>query len=58
MRVTPFSCGPAVNSLSSDDIYALAASFFHVVFEKEPFQYSGTQAKERGLNWECVDRGE
>ncbi|MEK7993657.1 MAG: NERD domain-containing protein kinase family protein, partial [Planctomycetota bacterium] len=41
----------------SDDIYALAASFFHVVFEKEPFQYGGTQAKERGLNWEGVDRG-
>jgi serine/threonine protein kinase len=42
----------------SDDIYALAASFFHVVFEKEPFQYGGTQAKERGLNWEGVDREE
>jgi serine/threonine protein kinase len=42
----------------SDDIYALAASFFHVIFEKEPFLYAGTQAKERGLNWEGVDRGE
>jgi serine/threonine protein kinase len=42
----------------SDDIYALAASFFHVVFEKEPFQYSGAQARERGLNWEGVDRAE
>lgn len=42
----------------SDDIYALAASFFHVVFEKEPFQYGGTQAKERGLNWEGIDRAE
>jgi serine/threonine protein kinase len=40
----------------SDDIYALAASFFHVVFEKEPFQYGGTLAKERGLNWEGIDR--
>lgn len=40
----------------SDDIYALAASFFHVVFENEPFQYGGTQAKERGLNWEQLDR--
>ena len=29
-----------------------------MVFEKEPFQYSGAQAKEQGLNWECVDRGE
>jgi serine/threonine protein kinase len=39
----------------SDDIYALAASFFHVVFEKEPFQYGGAQAKQRGLNWQGVD---
>ena len=38
----------------SDDIYALAASFFHVIFEKEPFQYNGAHAKERGLNWEGV----
>src|SRR5207249_3089460 len=37
---------------------ALAASFFHVIFDKEPFQYGGVQAKERGLNWEGVDRGE
>ena len=29
----------------SDDIYALAASFFHVVFEKEPFQYSGVSSQ-------------
>ncbi len=42
----------------SDDIYSLAASFFHVVFDKEPFQYGGIQAKERGLNWEDVNREE
>lgn len=42
----------------SDDIYALAASFFHVVFDKEPFLHSGIQAKERGLNWEGLDRQE
>lgn len=41
----------------SDDIYALAASFFHVIFEKEPFLYGGAQAKEHGLNWEGTDRG-
>ena len=59
---TVLYCSPSYQdkqpACPSDDIYALAASFFHVVFEKEPFQYSGTQAKERGLNWECVDRGE
>lgn len=40
----------------SDDLYALAASFFHVLFDKEPFRYGGIQAKERGLNWDGLDR--
>ena len=40
----------------SDDIYALAASFFHMWFEKPPFQHDDTLAKERGLNWTGVDR--
>ena len=40
----------------SDDIYALAASFFHIWFEKPPFQHGNTLAKERGLNWKGVDR--
>ena len=39
----------------SDDLYALAASFFHVMFEHEPFRHDGALAKERGLNWEAVD---
>ena len=42
----------------SDDIYALAASFFHVIFEKEPFRYGGELDKKRGLNWEGVNREE
>ncbi len=42
----------------SDDIYALAASFFHVIFEKEPFRYGGELDKKRGLNWEGVNRVE
>ena len=42
----------------ADDIYALAASFFHVVFDKEPFHYDGARAKERGLNWEGVECAE
>ena len=40
----------------SDDLYALAASFFQVLFEKEPFQYGGALAKKRGLNWEGAER--
>lgn len=43
---------------ASDDLFALAASFFHVLFEKEPFRFGGELAKERGLNWEGVDRSE
>ena len=39
----------------SDDLYALAASFCHVIFEHEPFRYDGALAKDRGLNWEAVD---
>ncbi len=39
----------------ADDIYALAASFFHALFDREPFQYDGAQAKERGLNWQGLD---
>ena len=41
---------------ASDDVYALAASFFHALFEKEPFLHEGVRAKERGLNWEGADR--
>ena len=39
----------------SDDIYALAASFFHAVFDKEPFQFDDNLVKEHGLNWNGVD---
>ena len=42
----------------SDDIFALAASFFHAVFAREPFQHDGNLAKERGLNWNGVDDGD
>lgn len=50
------SCQSRQNASPSDDIYALAASFFHVIFEKEPFQYGSSIGKERGLNWEGVHR--
>ncbi len=64
---TPFSapgtilfCSPSyLNGLPaqpSDDIYALAASFFHVIFDKEPFLYGGDRVKNRGLNWEGINR--
>ena len=43
-------------AMPSDDIYALAASFFHVWFEKPPFQHGDMQAKDRGLNWSDIER--
>lgn len=42
----------------SDDIYALATTFFHVIFEKEPFGHGGELDKKQGLNWEGVNREE
>ena len=41
---------------AADDLFALAASFFHVMFEKEPFRFGGELSKDRGLNWDGVDR--
>jgi serine/threonine protein kinase len=38
-----------------DDLFALAASFFHVLFDKTPFDFAGQRIKNRGLNWEDVE---
>ena len=46
-------CGAAIQP--RDDLFALAASFFHVLFEREPFNFTGQRIKNRGLNWERVD---
>ena len=40
----------------SDDVFALAASFFHVVFDREPFRFGQVLDKRHGLNWTGVDR--
>ena len=52
---TTLYCSPAVAHRGqvhpSDDIYALAASMFHVLFEREPFRHAGQYDKQRGLNW-------
>ena len=37
-----------------DDFFALAASFFQVLFEHEPFSYDDSLVKDRGLNWSGV----
>ncbi len=36
----------------ADDIFALAASFFHVLFDREPFLQADLQHKTKGLHWE------
>ena len=43
-------------SAPSDDFFALAASFFHVIFEREPFRFGGDLDKSRGLNWDGLPR--
>ena len=59
---TVLYCSPSFQNKQvaspSDDIYALAASFFHVIFEREPFRYGGDLDKRRGLNWDGIDRDE
>ena len=50
------SCQEGLPSAPSDDLYALAASVFFVLFAKEPFQYQGVRAKDRGLNWDGIPR--
>jgi serine/threonine protein kinase len=52
-------CSPSYQekrvALPSDDIYALASSFFRVVFDREPFRHGHELNKNRGLNWEGVN---
>lgn len=38
-----------------DDIFSLGASFFHVLFDKLPFDFNGELRKNAGLNWDGVD---
>ena len=42
----------------ADDIHALAASFFHVLFDKEPFARDCERLRKGVLNWEQADRKE
>lgn len=40
----------------SDDIFALAASFFHVLFEQEPFRFGEEFKKDTGINWNGIEK--
>ena len=55
MYCTP-SSQEKIQVAPSDDIYALAASFFHVLFDKEPFWFNGNRIKENGLNWDGIEK--
>lgn len=41
-----------------DDLASLSATFFHVLFERPPFRYSGVLTKDRGPNWDGVNRAQ
>lgn len=39
----------------SDDIYAMAATFFHVLYSREPFRFGSEFDKSHGLNWDSIE---
>lgn len=53
---TPEEQGEGMPASCSHDIYSLAATIFHVVFDSEPFWYGGHKQREKGLNWGERDR--
>ncbi len=59
-RGTTTYCAPNVqNGVSitrSDDIFALAATFFDVIFDQNPFRFDGVPYKDRGLNWNELEK--
>ena len=59
---TALYCSPHVQKGKyiepSDDIFALAASFFHVLFDKEPFRIEGELRKDNGFNYQGIDIGD
>jgi len=53
---------PTVHQLKSivpsDDIFALATTFFHVLFDREPFRFGANFDKSHGLNWKDLNTDE
>lgn len=41
---------------ASDDLFALAASFFHVLTDRPPFLFNGVRRDDAGLAWTDADR--
>jgi serine/threonine protein kinase len=42
----------------ADDLFALAASIFHVCFDREPFCYGAQICREKGLNWQGLPKSD
>lgn len=40
----------------SHDVYALATTIYHVAFDRQPFWYGGEKLREKGLDWNEIDR--
>lgn len=57
---TPAYCSPEISSRMptefSDDLYALAATFFDAIFDRPPFQRGGVVSKSSGLCWDGLDQ--
>lgn len=57
---TPLYCSPSCTegqlASPSDDLYALAATFYHLLFEREPFPSGSIDVKRQGLCWDGIDR--
>ena len=51
----PAYASPAVQNRTviqpTDDIYSLASSFFHVLYDRDPFVHGPELRKDHGLNW-------
>lgn len=59
---TSLYCSPSVQNKesidTSDDIFSLAASFYHVLFEREPFLHDMERQKDSGLDYKGLERSE
>lgn len=42
----------------SDDVYALSATIFHTLFDRQPFHHGAHSDKSRGLNWHEINQSE
>lgn len=53
-------CSPSVQQgaqiVPADDIYSLASSLFHVIYERDPFLHGVEFRKDMGLSWNHVDK--